>query len=325
VKLSRILTGMALLAAALLSVASAHAQAFPTRPLKIVVPFGPGTGSDVLARTIGERLAESIGQPVVIDNREGAGGVLGAKATLAAKADGHTLMMAANPFVVSPSLYDSPPYDPLKDFVPLTRVALVPNVLVVGASVPVISVKELIALAKLSPGQLSYASSGKGTPSQLEMEMLKSTYGFDMVEVPYKGGAQAIMDVIGGRVAAYYLTLPAALPHIKSGKLRALGVGALQRVPSAPEIPTMAEALAAPGYEAHTWYGFVVPAGTPPAAVAILRAEIVKAIQTPQVKERAAQLGAELVTGTPDEFARLMRSEHEKWTRLVKAIGMRAD
>jgi tripartite-type tricarboxylate transporter receptor subunit TctC len=201
----------------------------------------------------------------------------------------------------------------------------VPNVVVVGAKLPAQPLKELIALAKASPGQLTYASSGKGTPSELEMELLKSTYGFDMIEVPYKSGAQAIMDVIGGRVAAYYLTLPAALPHIKAGKVRALGVGSAQRAPSAPDIPTMAEALAAPGYEAHTWYGFVAPAGTPREAAARLRADILKAMGTPEVQARAAQLGAEIVTGTPEDFARLMRGEHDKWTRLVKAIGMKAD
>jgi len=324
-KLRRSLAAAALLWPALLAGSLAHAQGFPNRPLKIIVPFGPGTGSDVLARTIGERLADSLGQPVVIDNREGAGGVLGAKAALAAKADGHTLMMAANPFVVSPGLYDTPPYDPLNDFLPLLRVAIVPNVVVVGAKLPAQPLKELIALAKASPGQLTYASSGKGTPSELEMELLKSTYGFDMIEVPYKSGAQAIMDVIGGRVAAYYLTLPAALPHIKAGKVRALGVGSAQRAPSAPDIPTMAEALAAPGYEAHTWYGFVAPAGTPREAAARLRADILKAMGTPEVQARAAQLGAEIVTGTPEDFARLMRGEHDKWTRLVKAIGMKAD
>jgi tripartite-type tricarboxylate transporter receptor subunit TctC len=324
-KLRRSLAAAALLWPALLAGSLAHAQGFPNRPLRIIVPFGPGTGSDVLARTIGERLADSLGQPVVIDNREGAGGVLGAKAALAAKADGHTLMMAANPFVVSPGLYDTPPYDPLNDFLPLLRVAIVPNVVVVGAKLPAQPLKELIALAKASPGQLTYASSGKGTPSELEMELLKSTYGFDMIEVPYKSGAQAIMDVIGGRVAAYYLTLPAALPHIKAGTVRALGVGSAQRAPSAPDIPTMAEALAAPGYEAHTWYGFVAPAGTPREAAARLRADILKAMGTPEVQARAAQLGAEIVTGTPEDFARLMRGEHDKWTRLVKAIGMKAD
>jgi tripartite-type tricarboxylate transporter receptor subunit TctC len=321
----RAIAAAMLLAAGLPYGASAQAQAFPSRTVRIIVPFGPGTGSDMLARAIGERLALSLGQPVVIENREGAGGVLGAKAALAARADGHTLMMAANPFVVSPSLYDTPPYDPLKDFVPLARVAVVPNVLVVGGNLPAKTVKELIALARASPGQLTYASSGKGTPSQLEMELLKSTYAFEMTEVPYKVGSQALMDVIGGRVAAYYLTLPAALPHIKAGKVRGLGVGAAQRVPSAPDIPTMAEALGSPGYEAHTWYGFVVPAGTPPEAATRLRGDIVKAMGTPEVRERAAQLGAEIVTGTAEEFARLMRAEHDKWTRLVRSIGMKAE
>jgi tripartite-type tricarboxylate transporter receptor subunit TctC len=321
----RAISAAVLLAAGMLGHASAQAQAFPSRTVRIIVPFGPGTGSDVLARAIGERLALSLGQLVVIENREGAGGVLGAKAALAARPDGHTLMMAANPFVVSPSLYDAPPYDPLRDFVPLARVAVVPNVLVVGSSLPAKTVKELIALAKASPGRLTYASSGKGTPSQLEMERLESTYGFEMAEVPYKVGSQALLDVIGGRVAAYYPTLPAALPHITAGQVRGLGVGAAQRVRSAPDIPTMAEALGAPGYEAYTWYGFVAPAGTPADAAARLRADIVKAMGTPEVRERAAQLGAEIVTGSAEEFARQMRAEHDKWARLVKSIGMKAD
>jgi tripartite-type tricarboxylate transporter receptor subunit TctC len=321
----RALALLALTAAALTDAATAKAQAFPARPIRIVVPFGPGTGSDVLGRAIGERLAAALGQPVVIENREGAGGLIGAKAVLAAKPDGHTVLMVANPFVVSPSLYDTPPYDPLKDFVPLARVAVVPIVLVVGNEVPVRSVKELIALAKAAPGKLTYASSGKGTPSHLEIELLKSTYGFELTEVPYKTFSQGLLDVVAGRVAAYYITLPAAMPHIKAGKVRGLGIGAAQRVASVPDIPTMAEALGWPGYEAHTWYGFVVPAGTPPEVANRLRGEIVKAMATPEVRERAAALGADIVTGTPEEFARLMRAEHDKWGKLVKAIGLKAE
>ena len=321
----RAITAFAACAAAASLPCPVQAQAFPSKPLRIIVPFGPGTGSDVLARAIGDKLSQSIGQPVVIDNRQGAGGLVGAQAIQASPADGYTLMMAANPFVVSPLLYEKPPYDALKDFVPVAKVAEVPNVLIVNAKVPAKTMKELIAYAKSVPGQLNYASSGKGTPSQLEMELLKSTYGMDIVEVPYKNTGEAMTDVIAGQVGLYFPTLPAALPQIKAGRVRALGVGSARRLPSAPEIPTMAEALGAPDYEAHTWYGFVVLANTPPEIVAKLRAEINKAMRTPEVRERVSALGADMVSTSSDEFTQQMRGEISKWTRLIKSIGLKAD
>lgn len=309
----------------LMMTGGAQAEGFPSRGVRIIVPFGPGTGSDVLARTLGARLAEALGQPVTVENREGAGGLIGARALLALPADGHALMMAANPFVVSPLLHDKPPYDVEKDFTPLAKVAVVPNVLIVGAQVPARSMKEFIALARVKPGALNYASSGKGTPSQLETELLKATYDLDMVEVAYKNTAQAMTDLIGGQVDVYYPTLPAALPHIKAGRARALAMGGSRRAASAPEIPTMAEALDAPGYEAHTWYGFVVAAGTPAAAVNRLRADLARAMQAADVRERVAALGAEILSGNGEEFARQMRAESQKWSRLIRKIGLRAD
>ncbi len=302
-----------------------RADAFPSRALKIVVPFGAGTGSDILARTIGAKLSEAIGQPVVIENREGAGGLIGTRAVLSAPADGYTLLMAANPFVVSPVLYETAPYDALKDFVPVAQVTVVPNMLVVNSQVPVKTARELIAYAKAHPGKLTYASSGVGTPSELEMEMLKSLLGLDVLEVPYKSTAQAMTDVMGGQVALYYPTLPAALPNVKAGRLRALGVGSERRAPQAPEVPTLAEALDLPGYRAQTWYGFVVRAGTPPAVAAKLGAEIERALRAPDVRERIAALGGEPATGSVDDFSKQMRAEAAKWTQLVRKLGLRLE
>lgn len=304
---------------------TAGAESFPSRGLRIIVPFGPGTGSDVLARTIGAKLGEALVQAVTVENREGAGGLIGTRALLSLPADGHAMMMAANPFVVSPLLYDKPPYDVERDFVPVAKVAVLPNVLLVAADLPAKSVRELIALAKARPGVLNYASSGKGTPSQLEIELLKATYELDMVEVAYKNTAQAMTDLIAGQVNVYYPTLPAALPHIKSGRVRALAVGGAKRSPAAPDVPTMAEALDLPGYEAHTWYGFVVAAGTPAEALKRLRGELAKAMQSAEVRERVGALGAEVLSGGGDEFARQMRVETLKWSRLIRKLGLKAD
>ncbi len=303
----------------------ACADNFPARGLKIIVPFGPGTGTDVLARSIGAKMAEALGQSVTIENREGAGGLIGTRALLASPADGYTLMLAANAFVVGPLLYEKAPYDPFRDFLPITKVATVPLVLITNNSLPFETMKELIAYAKANPRRLSFASSGKGTPSQLETELLKATYGIEMVEVPYKNQGQALTDLVGGTVDLYYPTLMAALPHVKSGRLRALAMGGSKRATSAMEIPTMAEALDSPGYDAHTWYGFVVAANTPMNVVTKLRTEINKAMQSTEVKERVSLLGGEIVSGSGEEFAKQMRTESQKWAKLIKKIGLQAD
>ena len=316
---------LACVACVLLALPAAQAQPFPNRALKIVVPFGPGTGSDVLARTIGAQLAEALGQPVVIENREGAGGLIGARAVLGAPADGYALMLAANPFVVSPLLYEQPPYDPLKDFAPVARVTVVPNVLVASNAVPVRTAKELIAYARANPGKLQYASSGVGTPSQLETELLKATFGLDILEVPYKSTAQAMTDVIAGVVSIYYPTLPAALPHIRSGKLHALGIGDVKRSPQAPDVPTLAETLDLPGYEAHTWYGFVVRAGTPADVITRLNVEIARAMRAPDVQQRVTALGGQVISGSPEEFSRQMRAEGSKWAALIRKLGLKVE
>lgn len=316
---------LVVLGAALLPPAPAGADAFPTRPIRIIVPFGPGTGSDVLARALSPKLSEALGQPVTVENREGAGGLIGAQAVLTAPADGYTLMLAANPFVVSPLLYEEAPYDPVKDFTPVAKIAVVPNVLIVNPSVKARTMNALIAQAKAAPGSLMYASSGKGTPSELEMELLKSMYGIDLVEVPYKNTGQAMTDLISGQVQLYYPTLPAALPHIRSGRVRAMAVGGLKRSALAPEIPTMAEALGDLDYEAQTWYGFVAAAATPRDIVARLNEEIAKAMQTPEMQDRLTKLGADPAAGDPQAFARQMRNEVQKWSKLIKSIGLRIE
>lgn len=303
----------------------ADAENFPTRGLKIIVPFGPGTGSDVLARAIGASMSESLGQPVTVENREGAGGVIGTRAVLASPADGYTLLLIANVFVVSPLLYEKPPYDPLAQFTPLSKIANVPVVLIANNNAPFRSVKELFAYVKANPGKLSFASSGKGTPSQLEMEYLKATYNLDMTDIPYKNQGQALTDLMGGQVDLYYPTLMAAMPHIKSGRVRALAMGGTRRSNIAPEIPTMAEAMDAPGYEAHTWYGFVVAAGAPAEAVSRLRTEIQKAMQSKDVIERVSALGGEVTWANGEEFAKHMLTESAKWARLIKKIGLKVE
>jgi len=301
------------------------AQEFPIRGLRIVVPFGPGTGSDVLARSVAAKMAEQMGQPVTVENREGAGGLIGARAVLSSPADGYTLLLAANPFVVNPLMHVKPPYDVQRDFTPLAKVAVVPNILIVAPATQAATLRELIALARARPGQLNYASSGKGTPSQLETELLMADFEFSMQEVAYKSTAQAMTDLIGGQVDVYYPTLPAALPHIKSGRVRALAVGAPARLSALPSVPTVTEALGSPGYEAQTWYGFVVAAATPIAAVNRLRAEIVKAMQSPEVRTRTDALGAEVLNVNADNFARQLRADSQKWGKLIDRLGLRAE
>ncbi|MFN0316137.1 MAG: Bug family tripartite tricarboxylate transporter substrate binding protein [Burkholderiales bacterium] len=302
-----------------------HAENFPSRGLRLIVPFAPGSGSDVVGRALAAKLGEQFGQTVTVENREGAAGLIAAKLTLSHPADGYTLMLAASPFVISPLLYGKPPYDPVTDFIPLGKVAMVPNVVLVTAGLPAHSMKEFIAYAKANPGKLNFASSGKGTPSQLETELLKANYGLEMTEVAYKNIGQGMTDLIAGEVSMFYCTLAAAMPHIKSGRARALAVGGAKRSPSAPEVPTMAQALDAPGYESYTWYGLVVVAGTPAEVLNRLRAETGKAVQSKEFKDRIAGMGAETVLGGGEEFAQQMRTESQKWAKLIKKIGLKAD
>jgi tripartite-type tricarboxylate transporter receptor subunit TctC len=300
------------------------AQDYPTRPIRFVVPFPPGAATDALARIIGQKLAEGVGQSVVVDNRAGAGGIMGTEVVAKAVPDGYTLLMAGAAHAINASLYSKLPFDPQRDFAAVTLVAFLPNVLVAYPGVPATNVRELIALAKAKPGQLNYASGGSGSTAHLAMELLKTNAGIDVVHVPYKGGGQAMNDLLGGQVSLLFTSLFSAQTQVKAGKLRALGVASAKRTPLAPEVPTIAES-GLPGYEVVAWYGVMVPAQTPPATITRLHAEIAKGLKTPDSEARFASQGAELVISTPPAFAAHVRAEIAKWAKVVKATGARVD
>ena len=310
--------------ALLLTSATALAQsgAYPNHAIKIVVPYSPGTGSDVLARTIGQNVSEKSRQPVVVENRDGGGSLLGTMVVAKAPADGYTLLIAANPFVIVPSQHLKPPYDPLRDFVPVAKVGIIPLVLAASTTVPIHNVKELVAYAKANPGKLSYASSGAGTISQQEMELFKQAAGLDIVEVGYKSTSQAMNDVLGGQLALFPVVVPLVMPHLKSGRVRALGLFDTRRSPVFPEIPLIGEELGVPGYTpTPVWYGFMAPAGTPREVVATLNGLFHGAMQSSEVKERLSGLGAQPYTPTNEQFAAELKAEVEKSARVAKMLG----
>ncbi len=319
------IVGLAWIALTSFGGAPVAAQPFPSKPIRIIVPFGPGTGTDILARVVGERIGEQLGVGVVIENREGAGGLLGATATAKSPADGYTLMMAANPFVVAPLLQAAPPYDAVRDFAPVARIGVLPMALVTGPAAPYANVREMIAFARANPGRLNYASSGKGTPSHLEMELIAQSAGLKLQDVPYKSTAQAMTDTIGGQVSLYFSTLPPALAQMRAAKLRILGIGSARRLAQAQEVPTLAEALGQPGYEANVWYGFVAPAGTPRDTLARLADAVTRALDHAPVRERVEKSGTEIEVAGPDAFAAQIRRENEKWSALVKSLGLSAN
>src|SRR6476661_2787696 len=302
----------ATLAAAAHGVAFA-AQAYPTRPIRIVVAYTPAGATDILARVIGQKMNEAWGQPVVIENRPGANGNIGTEYAAKAAPDGHTfLMTTAGPHGINPSLYRKLGYDAVRDFTAVSLVALVPNILVVNNALPAKSVKELIAYAKANPGKLSYGSPGAGSTAHLSMELFKSMTGADLVHVPYKGSAGVLTDVMGGQIAATMDNMPAYLPQVKAGKIRALAVSPAKRSPAVPDLPTVAEA-AVPGYASSAWFGLVAPAATPKPVIAKLSAETARILQVPDVKARLADLGAEPIGSTPEQFGAHIRTEIEKW------------
>jgi tripartite-type tricarboxylate transporter receptor subunit TctC len=314
-----------LLLAVLAVAAPAQAQSYPDKPIKLVVPFAPAGATDVLARIVGQKLSELEKQPVIVDNRAGAGGNIGSDAVAKAAPDGYTLLMGAvGTHAINVSLYKKMPYDPVKDFVPVVLVATVPNVLVVPASLPVNSVKELIAYGKANPGKLNFGSSGNGTSIHLSGELFKSMTGVDMQHVPYKGSGPATVDLLSGQVQMMFDNLPSAMPNIKSGKLKALAVTSAKRSPSLPDVPTIAEA-GVPGYEAPSWFGILVPKGTPPEIVAKLNTDINKILAMPDTKKKFLEQGAEPAGGTPEQFAALINSEIPKWAKVVKASGAQID
>jgi tripartite-type tricarboxylate transporter receptor subunit TctC len=304
---------------------SAFAQTWPVKPIKWIVPFAPGGTTDILARTIGEKLTVALGQPVIVENKPGAGGGVGAEFTAKAPPDGYTIMGGTiSTHAINASLYKSLPYDPIKDFVPITMIVRLPNLLVVHPEIPAKSVAELITLLKANPGKYSFASSGHGTSQHLSGELFKSMAGVDMQHIPYKGSPPALQDVVGGQVAMTFDNITTAWPLAKGGKLRALAVTTAKRSEVAPDVPTLSESGLA-GYEVGSWQGVFAPAGTPPAIVKRLNAEIVKIINMPDVKEKLIGLGAEPVGNTSEEFAALVKTEVVKWAEVVKKSGAKVD
>ena len=303
----------------------AGAQAWPTKPIKWVVPFAPGGTTDILARTVGEKLALAVGQPVIIENKPGAGGGVGAEFVAKAAPDGYTIMGGTiSTHAINASLYKNLPYDPVKDFAPIVLLARVPNMLVVNPDVPAKNVAELIVLLKANPGKYTFASSGNGTSQHLSGELFKSMSGTDMQHIPYKGSPPALQDVMGGQVTMTFDNITTAWTLAKSGKLRALAVTTASRSAIAPDVPTLAES-GLPGFEVGSWQGVFAPAGTPPEIVKRLNAEIVRILGLPDVKEKLAGLGAELVGNTPEEFAALVKVEVVKWADVVRKSGARVD
>ena len=303
----------------------ASAQSYPNRTIRLVVPFPAAGTTDILARAAAQKLTEAFGQSVVVDNRPGAAGNIGADLVAKSAPDGYTLLMGTvGTHAINPSLYSKMPYDHVKDFVPVVLVAGVPNVLVVNPALPVNSVADLIKLAKDKPGQINFASSGSGTSIHLSGELFKTMAGVDITHVPYKGSSPALVDLIGGQVQIMFDNLPSALPQIKAGKLRAIAVTSLKRAPVLPDVPTISES-GLPGFEASSWFGVLAPAGTPAPIVARINAEVNKWLQSADARERLLSQGAEAAGGTPEQFAHHIRAESEKWAKVVKASGAKVD
>jgi tripartite-type tricarboxylate transporter receptor subunit TctC len=313
------------LAAALPAAGAAHAQQnYPVRAIRLIVPSSPGGGTDITARIIAPKLGEFLGQQVVVENRPGAGTMIGGEVVARAAPDGYTLLMGISTLAINPAIYRRVPYDALRDFAPISQVVALPNILVVHPSLPVKTVKELIAFARARPGQINFASAGVGTNPHLSMELFLSMAGLKMVHVPYKGSGQGVIDLIAGHVSVMTPSIITALSYVRNGRLRALGVTSAKRASGAPDIPTIAEA-GLPGYEAVQWFGVLAPAGTPREIVTRLHGEIVRVLQVADVRQRLLQDGAEPVGSTPEEFGAFIRAETAKWAKVARDIGIRPE
>jgi tripartite-type tricarboxylate transporter receptor subunit TctC len=304
---------------------SALPQAYPSRSLRLIVPWPPTGTVDILGRTLGQKLSEQLGQPVVIENRAGANGIIGSEAAAKSPNDGYTLLVDnITGHAINLSLQAKMPFDSLRDFTHVSLLASVPDGIVSLPSLPAKNVRELIALAKAQPGKLTYASFGIGSSAHLAGELFKGMAGVDLLHVPYKGGAPAIADLLAGQVSIYIPVLPSVVSLVKSDRLRLLAVTGAKRSPAMPEVPTVAES-GLPGFEASNWFGLMTPAGTAPEIVARLNAEAAKALQAPEVRDKLNALGMEIQPSTPQEFSALLKSEVEKWAKVVKASGAKAD
>ena len=313
--------GAGLLMAATLT----HAQNFPVKPVRVITPFTAGSAIDTLARVVGQKLGDTWGQQVVIDNRIGANGIIGTEAAAKAPPDGYTVYLGnISTLAVNPHLYLKLPYDALRDFAPVTLAATIPVVLVVHPSLPVKSVRELIALAKAHPGQLNYASGGTGSAQHLPMEMLRVETGINIVHVPYKGLGPAFSDVLGGQVPMMFTGVSNVVPYMKTGRLRVLAIGSPKRSATLPEVPTVAEA-GVPGFDFDSWTGYLVPVGTPRELIVKLHADITRTLAAPEVRDKLVTLGFDLVGGTPEAFATLIRNDIARFGKLIKAAGIKAE
>jgi tripartite-type tricarboxylate transporter receptor subunit TctC len=313
-----------MLAASLPALAAASDQ-YPTRPVRMLLPFPPGGPSDLVARQFGQKLGEALGQQVVPDNRSGAAGIVACEMAARALPDGQTLLLGAiGNLSINPHLYAKLSYDPVRDFAPVSQLTATPYVLVVSSGVPVRSTRELIALAKAKPGQLNYASGGVGTGNHLSAELFRFSASLDLVHVPYKGASAAVGDVIGGQIQMMFINLLPALPHMKAGKLRALGITSAARSAAAPDIPTIAEG-GLPGFETSSWHGVLVPAKTPKAIIQRLYAELAAIARQPETRELMAAQGTDVVGGTPEQFARFIQSETDKWGAVIRKTGIKAE
>ena len=323
-KTSRFMRAMCLFACALIAAPSALAQVYPSKPLRIVVPFPPGAGTDMFARVIAAKLTESLGQAVVVDNKGGGGATIGTDFVAKSAPDGYTLLLSTASHAINPAVYSKLPYDTLKDFATITQVANVPTVLIVHPSVPANSLQELVALAKAKPGELNFGSASSGTVFHLAGEMLKSMAGIDMVHVPFKGGGPALVALIGGQVQILFETTLTVIPQVKAGKVRVLAVGSPERSASMPDVPTIAESGYS-GFSAVNWYGVYAPAGTPRDIVVKLNQEIVKALTLRDVKEQFTANGADVIANTPEQHLAFLKAEMDKWQRIAKLSNAKVD
>jgi tripartite-type tricarboxylate transporter receptor subunit TctC len=316
----RALLGLALALAS----AVAGAQDWPSKPVRFVVPYPPGGGTDVIARILQQRLSEALGQPLVIDNRGGAGGALGTEIVAKSAPDGYTFLLTLSSHTINPLLYKLN-YDVEKDFTPVSLIVSVPQLIAANPASPIKSMQDLVASAKTAPGKLSFASVGNGTPSHIAGELLKLKTGIDILHVPYKGGGPAVTDAIGGQVPVAIVSAPAAISHVKAGKLRGLAVTTLKRSPGAPEIPTVAEALNIPDYEVDSWYAMFAPAKTPAPIVARMQKEIARVVQLPEIRQKLIEQGGDPVGGTSEELERVVKSELKKWTEVIQAAKIKLE
>ncbi|MDB5810093.1 MAG: Tricarboxylate transport protein TctC [Betaproteobacteria bacterium] len=311
--------------ACMLAVPIAHAQNYPAKPVRIITPFTAGSAIDTLARVLGQKLGDAWGQQVIIDNRIGANGIIGTEAAAKAAPDGYTVYLGnISTLAVNPHLYLKLPYDSIKDFAPVTMAATIPVVLVVHPSLPVKSVKELIALAKAHPGQLNYASGGTGSAQHLPMEMLRVEAGINIIHVPYKGLGPAFSDVLGGQVPMMFTGVSNVVPYMKTGRLRVLAIGSPKRSSTLPEVPTVAEA-GVPGFDFDSWTGYLLPAGAPGNLIARLHADMTRTLTAPDIREKLNTLGFDLVGGTPEAMSTLIRNDIARFGKLIKAAGIRAE